>query len=72
MAYVAASSDRATRHKWLRRQGSAAGRLGFQAEHLVFTDTAFGMAALAVAQQARRRPASGALSDQALCAEPGK
>ncbi len=52
--------------------GKAVQRDGWdsQAEHLALTHTAFGMAALAVAQQARRRPALRPLSDQALAAEP--
>ncbi len=52
--------------------GKAAQRDGwdYQAEHLAVTHTAIGMAAMVVAQQARRRPALWRLGDQTLGAEP--
>ena len=52
--------------------GKAAQRDGwdYQAEHLAVTHTAIGMAAMAVAQQARRRPVLRPLGDQALGTEP--
>ncbi len=51
--------------------GKAAQRDGwdYQAEHLAVTHTAIGMAAIAVAQQARRRPVLKPVGDHALAAE---